>query len=147
SDALDAEATYAEVTASLPYAGLARQDFDDVLRFVADGGYALKSYDRFRRLVQGKDGRWRIAHPRLAQRFRMNVGTIVEAPMIRVRLQGGRGLGEVEDYFVQTLAPGDSFLFGGMVVTFLGLQGTEALVARGGADEPKIAAYEGGRLP
>jgi len=144
---LDAEKTYAEIVAALPYAALTRQDFDDVLRFVENGGYALKSYDRFRRLVQGKDGLRRIAHPRIAQRYRLNVGTIVEAPMIRVRLKGGRSLGEVEEYFVQTLTPGDTFLFGGMVVTFLGLKETEALVAKGGGAEPKIAAYEGGKLP
>ncbi|HKY94193.1 MAG TPA: DNA ligase-associated DEXH box helicase, partial [Kiloniellales bacterium] len=144
---LDADKTYAEIVASLPYAALTRQDFDDTLHFVENGGYALRSYDRFRRLVQGKDGLWRIAHPRIAQRWRLNVGTIVEAPMIRVRLKGGRSLGEVEEYFVQTLTPGDTFLFGGMIVTFLGLKDTEALVTKGGGDEPKIAAYEGGKLP
>ncbi len=35
-----AEALWQEVTSAAPYAGLARRDFDDVLRFVVDGGYA-----------------------------------------------------------------------------------------------------------
>jgi len=147
SEPLDAERTYAEIVASLPYAALTRQDFDDVLRFVENGGYALKSYDRFRRLAQGKDGLWRIAHPRIAQRWRLNVGTIVEDPLIRVRMKGGRKLGEVEEYFIQLLTPGDTFLFGGMVLTYLGMKDTDALVAKGGGEEPKVPVYAGGRLP
>src|SRR5216683_2316032 len=89
------------------YAGLARADFDAVIGFVATGGYALKAYERFAKIRQGKDGRWRISHPAVAQRYRMNVGTIVAADMLKVRLvraraaravaRGGRLLGEVEE--------------------------------------------------
>ncbi len=81
---------YAEVRAAAPYASLARSDFDAAVDFVATGGYALKAYERFAKIRQntniGKDGRWRITHPRVAQRYRMNVGTIVEADMLKVRL-------------------------------------------------------------
>jgi ATP-dependent Lhr-like helicase len=86
-----------------------------VVDFVATGGYALKAYERFAKIRQAKDGRWRIAHPRVAQRYRMNVGTIVEADMLKVRLvrsraskmipRGGRLLGQVEEYFIETLTP------------------------------------------
>ena len=34
-------------------------DFDAALEFVATGGYALKAYERFAKIRQGKDGRWR----------------------------------------------------------------------------------------
>src|SRR5581483_6676511 len=80
-----ADDVYAEVRAAAPYAGLTRADFDAALDFVATGGYALKAYERFAKIRQDKDGRWRVAHPRIAQRYRMNVGTIVEADMIKVR--------------------------------------------------------------
>ena len=39
---------------------LAAADFDDVLEFVATGGYALAVYERFRRLERGADGLWRL---------------------------------------------------------------------------------------
>ena len=42
---------YAEVTQAGPYAGLDRQTFDDVIAFVATGGYALGQYERYRRLL------------------------------------------------------------------------------------------------
>ena len=81
---------YAEVRSAAPYAALTRADFDAVLEFVATGGYALKAYERFAKIRQGKDGRWRVAHPMVAQRYRMNVGTIVEADMLKVRLVRSR---------------------------------------------------------
>ncbi len=138
---------YREVLCAQPYRALARAAFDETLAFVETGGYALKRYERFRRLVAGADGRYRVANPRLIQRYRMNVGTIVEEPLVTVRLKNGRRLGEVEEYFVQGLLTGDSFLFAGELLTFLGLKETDALVARGGRGDPKIPAYAGGRLP
>src|SRR5262249_20410594 len=62
---------YREVATAAPYAQLNRADFDAVVDFVATGGYALKAYERFARIRQGKDGRWRIAHPIVAQRYRL----------------------------------------------------------------------------
>ena len=81
---------YAEVTSAAPYAALTRADFDAAVDFVATGGYALKAYERFARIRHGKDGRWRIANPWVAQRYRLNVGTIVEADMLKVRLVRSR---------------------------------------------------------
>jgi ATP-dependent Lhr-like helicase len=77
----------------------------------------------------------------------MNVGTIVEAPMLRVRL-GRRLLGEIEEYFVQGLVPGDSFVFAGERLCFEGIEAMEVMTSRS-HDElpPKVPAYEGGRLP
>jgi ATP-dependent Lhr-like helicase len=144
---LDAAALYAEVVTAAPYRALSRADFDAVLDFVATGGYALKSYDRFQRLRQGPDGLWRLTNARHAQRFRMNVGTIVEQPLMKVRLHRGKVLGEIEEYFVQGLQPGDTFVFAGQLLRFLGVRETVAEVARGGTGEPKVPAYAGGRLP
>jgi ATP-dependent Lhr-like helicase len=148
SGPFDAEALYAEVTRAAPYAALPRSDFDDVLAFVADGGYALGGYERYRRLRRDREGRYRVASPAHLRRYRMNVGTIVEAPTVRVKLKRGRVLGEVEEYFVQGLLPGDSFVFAGELLTFEGLRETWAEVTRGPAGgEPKVPAYAGGRLP
>ena len=153
-----ADELYAEVRAAAPYAGLTRGDFDAALDFVATGGYALKAYERFAKIRQGRDGRWRITHPRVAQRYRMNVGTIVEADMLKVRLvrsrsqsafipRGGRLLGEVEEYFIETLAPGDTFVFAGEILKYEALVEDEVYVSRSTASDPKVPAYEGGKFP
>jgi ATP-dependent Lhr-like helicase len=148
---------YREVRAAAPYAGLERDDFDLVLDFVATGGYALKAYERFAKIRQGKDGRWRVSHPVIAQRYRMNVGTIVEADMLKVRLvrsrasrmipRGGRLLGEVEEYFIEMLVPGDTFVFAGEILKYEALVEDEVYVSRTAAQDPKVPSYEGGKFP
>ncbi|MBN8873226.1 MAG: ligase-associated DNA damage response DEXH box helicase [Rhodospirillales bacterium] len=142
---------YAEVTRAAPYAALSRQDFDDVLRFVEDGGYALAAYERWRKLFRDSEGRLHVRSARIAAQHRMNIGTIVEAPLLKVRLVGkkrfGPVLGEIEEYFVNLLRPGDTFMFAGRLLTFLRLHETAVECAEGGSGEPMVPAYEGGRLP
>lgn len=153
---------YCEVTSAQPYAHLSRRDFDRVVDFVATGGYALRTYERFARLRPTGDGRLRIAHPRLAQQYRMNAGTIVDAPMLRVRLvgrralpapgrsdrlAGGRVLGEIDEMFMAELGIGDTFVFGGEIVRFEGLRDTDVFVSRAWDDTPKIPSYPGGKFP
>ena len=152
-----ADALYAEVTSAAPYAGLDRESFDRVVDFVATGGYALRSYERFAKIRAGKDGLWRISHPAVAQQYRLNVGTIVEAPLLKVRLasrrsggpvgMGGRVLGEVEEYFAEQLAPGDTFLFGGLVVKLEGIRDNVVVVSRTHDEAPKVPSYNGGKFP
>ncbi len=151
---------YAEVCSAAPYAGLPRETFDRLVQFVATGGYALKAYERFARLRETEDGHLRLAHPRLAQPYRMNVGTIIEAPMIKVRLArprrsstgkatyaGGRVLGELEEWFIEQLSPGDTFAFAGEIFRFEALIDTDAFVSRSASKEPKIPTYQGGKFP
>jgi ATP-dependent Lhr-like helicase len=153
-----ADDLYTEVCAAAPYAGLARSDFDAAVDFVATGGYALKAYERFAKIRKAQDGRWRITHPRVAQRYRMNVGTIVEADMLKVRLvrsrasgafipRGGRLLGEVEEYFIELLSAGDTFVFAGEILKYEAIVEDEVYVSRSTATDPKVPAYEGGKFP
>ncbi|TVQ34668.1 MAG: ligase-associated DNA damage response DEXH box helicase [Geminicoccaceae bacterium] len=143
----DADDLYAEVSTAGGYQGLSRQDFDDVLAFVATGGYALATYERYRKLQQGPDGLWRLTDGRLARQWRMNVGVIQDAPMLKVRL-GRRVVGEVEEMFAATLTPGDTFVFSGRVLTFEAIRETDMFcrLADSGA-EPKVPNYGGTRLP
>ena len=153
----DADALYGEVISAAPYAQLTRGDFDKVVDYVATGGYALRAYERYAKLRKTVDGLWRVASPQVAQRYRLNCGTIVEAPMLRVRVvrnyrglrvaYAGRILGQIEEWFVQQLTPGDSFLFAGQVLRFQGIVETEAIVTPGGPGNPKIPSFEGGKFP
>ncbi len=142
---------YREVISAAPYAGLSRADFDDVLGFVETGGYALAAYERHRKLFRDAEGRVHVRNARTARQARMNVGTIVEAPMLKIRLVGkGRGgtmLGEVEEYFVNMLMPGNSFMFAGRLLRFIRLHETVVEVSEGGGSDPMVPAYAGARLP
>ncbi|MDN5927017.1 MAG: ligase-associated DNA damage response DEXH box helicase [Hyphomicrobiales bacterium] len=157
AEPFDAGELLEEIRSAAPYAALDPVTFDRVVDFVATGGYALRSYERYARIRRMPDGRWRIAHPHVAQQYRLNVGTIVEAPMLKVRLtrhrgrggnvRGGPVLGEIEEYFVETLAPGDTFLFAGKVVRFEGIRENECYVTSAAGNDPKVASYMGGKFP
>ena len=144
-----------EIVTASPYHHLVRADFDRVLDFVATGGYALKRYDRYARLRRTPEGLWRIAHPEVAQQYRLNVGVIVEDPMIDIRLQpkgrptggGGRMLGQLEEYFVEQLSPGDTFVFAGDVLAFQGIHEDAAYVVRSQDSQAKVPSYNGGKFP
>ncbi|MFN0217439.1 MAG: ligase-associated DNA damage response DEXH box helicase, partial [Hyphomicrobium sp.] len=149
---------FGEVRSALPYSTLTRLQFDRAIDFVATGGYALRAYDRFAKLKRtSNDGRLRIAHPRVAQQYRLNVGTIVDSPMLKVRLisgkrrasalQGGRVLGEVDEYFVEQLPPRATFVFAGEVLRFEGLRDLDVYVSRAASADPMIPSYAGGRFP
>ena len=140
---------YHEVTSAAPYAGLSRKDFEATLQFVTNGGYALRAYERYHRLVVDDEGRYKVADRRIAASYRMNVGTIVEANTYKVRLNRGRVLGSVEEYFAQGLTPGDTFIFAGELLAFVELRENTIIVSRAkGADRtPKVPAYASGRLP
>ncbi len=143
------DAMYDEVRGAAPYAGLTRADFDDVLRFVEDGGYALQAYERYRKLFRDADGVCHIRGERTARQARMNLGTIVEAPLLKVRLagRGGGALGEVEESFVNMMTPGDTFMFAGRLLRYVRLRETTVEVAEGGAGEPMVPAYAGSKYP
>ncbi|WP_448580298.1 ligase-associated DNA damage response DEXH box helicase [Thermaurantiacus sp.] len=142
----DAVEQYREVRTAAPYAALSREDFDRVLEMASSGGYALRAYDRFRRIVQDREGRWRLAHPRLAAQHRANAGVIVEAPAVAVRLGRGRSLGTVEEWFASQLRPGDSFAFAGLTLEVTGMD-EASLFTRLSRRPPAIPTYVGGRMP
>ena len=126
------------------YRTLSRAAFDDCLDFCATGGYALRAYDKWKRLLQRPDGQWQLRDPRAAQRIRMNIGTIQDTDTLKVRLRGNfKPLGEVEESFAATLTPGDTFLIGGQVVRYEGLKEMTVEVSRRADKTPKIATFMG----
>ena len=153
-----ADDLYEEITSVEGYRNLDWQTFERVVDFVATGGYALRSYERFAKIRLNKDGFWRISNPRVAQAYRMNFGTIVEASSLKVRFGGrrpgattltgsGRPIGEVEEYFAETLSAGDTFIFGGQILRFEGIVEDSVIVSRSAASDPKVPQYAGGKFP
>lgn len=148
---------YDEVRSAAPYARLDRETFDRVVDFVATGGYALRAYERYARIRLTADGTWRISHPRVAQQYRLNVGTIIEAPMLNVRLtrqrgkgtvaRGGPVLGKIEEGFLESLSPGETFLFSGKVLAFEGIRENECIVSSAPGRDAKVPYYAGGKFP
>ena len=136
--------------------GSTRETFDRVVDFVATGGYALRSYERYARIRKTKEGLWRVSHPRIAQQYRLNVGTIIEVPALNVRYvrhgkgpvaRGGPVLGKIEEAFLETLVYGDTFLFAGKVLRFEGIRENECFVSNAPGKDAKVPYYGGGKFP
>ncbi|QHL89703.1 ligase-associated DNA damage response DEXH box helicase [Sphingomonas changnyeongensis] len=142
----DEAALLDEIRAALPYSGLTAELFAEVIGFVASGGYALKSYDRFRRLARDADGRWRVSHPAFVAQHRLNAGIIVEAAMLNVRFRNGRSLGRVEEGFAATLGPGDTFSFAGLTLEVERVE-AEDVVVRATSRPARVPTYGGARMP
>jgi len=165
----DPDDLYTEIRGAAPYADLPRKDFDDAVEFVATGGYALKRYKRYRRIVNTPEGLYRPRDGRAAQQYKMNVGTIIEAPSLNVRLasakgplrpgreggpinksaplRAGRKLGTLEEWFFESLTPGDAFYFAGEILRLERIDGTDAVVSRTVSEAPRIPTWGGNKFP
>ncbi len=143
---LDPAALFQEVKSVGAYAEITRAAFDDCFEFCATGGYALRAYDKWQRLLKRPDGFWILRDPRAAQRIRMNIGTIQDTDTLKVRLKrsrGGKPLGEVEEGFAASLTQGDTFLIGGQIVRYEGLREMTVEVTRRADKKPKVATFMG----
>ena len=76
--------------------------------------------------------------------------------MVDIRLQskgrptgaGGRVLGQLEEYFVEQLSPGDTFVFAGEVLRFEGhARGRAPTSPRTKDTEAQMPSYNGGKFP
>ena len=125
---------------------------------MATGGYALKAYERYAKIKQQADGRWRVANPRVAQSYRMNSGTIIEATMLKVRIgragkgkAGGLGfsrtIGQIEEGFAETLVAGDTFIFGGEILRLESIVEDSVIVSKASGSDPKVPSYAGSKFP
>jgi ATP-dependent Lhr-like helicase len=139
------DALLEEVRSALPYSGLTADAFSRVLHFIEGGGYALKAYDRFKRLVQEADGGWRVSHPRFVQQYRLNAGIIVDQPVLDVRFANGRKLGTVEEGFAAQLAPRDCFFFAGTALEVVKMDATD-LIVRATSRPARIPSWGGTRM-
>lgn len=151
---------YREIISAAPYRDLSREAFDEALDFVSTGGYAMRAYDRFKRIVANPDGSMRIRDARTAQLYRMNAGTIVDLPNYNVRLgrmtrrdgkpgtpRGGRKLGTIEEWFLSQITPGDTFIFAGEVLRFEGVQDMDVYVSKSQTEDVKIPTWQGSKFP
>jgi ATP-dependent Lhr-like helicase len=151
SEPFDAVALYDEIRTAGPYRDLIWEDFEQVVDFVSTGGYALKTYDRFRRIVKGPDGLWKVRDAQTAQRHRLNVGAIVSPAVLSVRIamrggRGGRKVGEVEEGMLEMLDPGDTFVFAGQVWMLVGVTNLDVLVSPAADKDPKMPSWGGSKF-
>ena len=139
------EDLYKQIKEAWPYRNLNKEDFEKTLSFVENGGYSLQSYKEYSRLRS--DGEfYEIKDKSLVTKYKMNVGTIVEAEMLRLRV-GNRYLGNIEEWFINGLSAGDTFIFAGKRLMFEKVVGNIAYSKLTALEHQKIPSFKGGNLP
>ena len=106
-----------------------------------------------RKLRKTPEGLWRLAHPRMAQQYRLNVGVIIEEPMVDIRMQSqgagrparaGAVLGQLEEYFIEQLTPGDTLrLRAAKCCASKACAKTAAYVTKTNDTEAQVPSYQG----
>ena len=139
------EDLYKQIKEAWPYRNLNIEDFEKTLSFVENGGYSLQAYEEYSRLR--RDGEYyEIRDKSLVTKYKMNIGTIVEAEMLRLRV-GNRYLGNIEEWFISGLSAGDTFIFGGKRLMFEKVIGNIAYAKITALEHQKIPSFKGGNLP
>jgi ATP-dependent Lhr-like helicase len=125
----------------MPYSGLDAATFGRVIEFVATGGYALKAYDKFRKLDVARRERQLAPIPpqirRAAPLQRRHHRRCADARCaLQKRAQSGPGRG----IFRRSLRPGDSFIFAGMALEVEAIRDLDLIVraAKKAAHNPQL---------
>lgn len=135
-----------EVKSSFCFSHLDEDDWDKALTFITSGGYALHAYEEYKK-VEVEEGVYKVLDRKIAQRHRLSMGTIVASLQLKVKLMRGGTLGTVEESFISTLEPGDTFWFSGKALEFIRIHGNEVQVRRSKKTKGKIPSWSGSRMP
>lgn len=137
---------FEEVKTSFCYASLTKEEWNQLLQFLTQGGVALKQYDDYKK-IEIINGLYKITSRRMAMRHRLHIGTIVSSPMLKVKFISGGYVGVIEEYFISRLNPGDVFTLAGRNLEFVGIKDMTALVKKSNATKSIVPSWDGGRMP
>ncbi|MFD0795326.1 ligase-associated DNA damage response DEXH box helicase [Mucilaginibacter litoreus] len=146
SDGFRADDLYQEIKTSFAFADLRREEFNQLLDFIVNGGKTLAQYDEFLK-VEVENGLFKVNSRRVAMRHRLSIGTITSELSIRVKWLSGGSLGTLEEGFIAKLKPGNTFWFAGRSLEFVKVKDMTAYVKKSKAQKGLIPSWAGGRMP
>jgi ATP-dependent Lhr-like helicase len=135
-----------EIKTTYCYRLITGEEWRWVLDFITSGGQSLGVYDDFCKVYE-EDGVYKIINRKMATRHRLSIGTIVGDPALKVRFITGGYLGNIEEYFISKLNPGDTFWFAGQNLEFIQIKELTVLVKKSKRKSGLTPAWAGGRLP
>ena len=137
---------FEEVRSTFCYADITKEEWNQLLQFLTEGGVALRQYDDYKK-VEIIDGLYKITSRRMAMRHRLHIGTIVSSPMMKVKFISGGYVGVIEEGFISRLNPGDVFTLAGKNLEFVTIKEMTALVRKSSATKSIVPSWDGGRMP
>ncbi len=146
SDGFYPDEIFKEIKQTHCYKELTLEEWQQVLQFITAGGVALQQYDDFKK-VEVISGLYKITSRRIAMRHRMHIGSIVSAPMLKVKFLSGGYIGVIEEYFISRLKAGDVFTLAGRNLEFIMIREMTVVVKKSNATKSIVPSWDGGRMP
>lgn len=141
------EKVFENIRQTFAYQYLSEEEFNWLLRYITTGGESLEAYDEYKKVEIEEDGKYVVNSKKIAMRHRLSMGTIVSSQQLTVKYMRGKRLGMVEETFMSTINPGDTFWFGGRPLELIRIRGTEVLVKRSKKKTGKTPSWQGSRMP
>ena len=135
-----------EIASTYCFRDIRKEEWQQILHFITEGGEALQQYDEFRK-VEIINGLYKINGRRVAMRHRLHIGTIVSDSMMKVKFLSGGYVGVIEEYFISRLNPGDVFTLAGRNLEFVMIRDMTAIVKKSSAKKGIVPSWNGGRMP
>ncbi len=145
SDGFEPQKILKEIKHTHAFNSITEEEYEEVLQFIATGGPSLNGYDEYHKVVF-ENGLMKVSDNRIARRHRMSIGTIVSDVMLRVKFQGGKNIGTIEESFISRFKPGDVFGLAGLNLELIKIEGMVVNV-RKTTRKGMIPSWGGGRLP
>ena len=146
SDGFRPTEIFEEIRGTFCYSSISEEEWNWCLSFIVTGGNSLNNYDEFHKVV-AEDGVYKVISRKVAMRHRLSMGTIVSDAMLKVKLQRGAYLGNIEEYFVAKLNPGDNFWFSGRSLELIRIKEMTVQVRKSNKQTGPIPSWMGGRMP
>jgi ATP-dependent Lhr-like helicase len=145
SDGFRSEELYEEIKSTYCFAAITKEEWNEVLHHLTEGGKALQQYDEYKK-VELEEGVYKIKSRRIAMRHRMHIGTIVSDAMLKVKFMGGGYIGVIEEYFISRLEPGDVFTLAGKNLELVMIKDMSVLVRKSSSKKSIVPSWMGGRM-
>ncbi|RTL59433.1 MAG: ligase-associated DNA damage response DEXH box helicase [Sphingobacteriales bacterium] len=146
SDGFNPDIIYGEIKSTYCFGEITKDEWDQIVYFVTEGGNALQQYDDYKKLEKEGDV-YKIKNRRMAMRHRLHIGTIVSDNMLKVKFLSGGFIGVIEEYFISRLEPGDVFTLAGRNLEFVMIKDMTAIVKKSNAKKSIVPSWQGGRMP
>jgi len=146
SDGFRPNEIFEEVRSTFCCESISEDEWNWCLSFIVNGGNSLNGYDEFHKVVV-EDGLYKVTSRLVAMRHRLSMGTIVSDAMLKVKMQRGGYLGNIEEYFVAKLNPGDNFWFSGRSLELIRIKDMTVQVRKSNKQTGPIPSWMGGRMP
>ncbi|MBI2549160.1 ATP-dependent helicase [Candidatus Woesearchaeota archaeon] len=141
------EDLYLLIKRSYHYRNLSREDFQDVIDYLAGKYVSLEQRHIYAKIFVDEETRMIRKRGKLARMLYMtNVGTIPDEIAVTVKV-GEQVVGSIEEAFLERLHRGDIFVLGGDTYQFLFARGMVAQVATSAGRPPTVPSWFSEMLP